>query len=62
VLASVAAVYLAMEKGISFAFALGAACYLVAGLLAQELWHRAAGELRLAPLIQAAVAEEAAGR
>jgi predicted membrane-bound spermidine synthase len=40
VLASVAAVYLAMEKGISFAFALGAGCYLAAGLLAQEMWRR----------------------
>jgi hypothetical protein len=40
VVASVAAVYLAMEKGISFTFALGSACYLAAGLLAQELWRR----------------------
>jgi SAM-dependent methyltransferase len=55
VLASVAAVYLAIEKGISFAFLLGAACYLAAGLLAQELWRRRAawalppdGERRLA--------------
>jgi SAM-dependent methyltransferase len=41
VLASVAAVYLAVQQGISFAFALGAACYLAAGLLGQELWRRA---------------------
>jgi SAM-dependent methyltransferase len=40
VVASVAAVYLAMEKGIGFTFALGSACYLAAGLLAQELWRR----------------------
>jgi hypothetical protein len=40
VAASVAAVYLAMEKGISFTFALGSACYLAAALLAQELWRR----------------------
>jgi SAM-dependent methyltransferase len=45
VLASVAAVYLAMARGISFAFALGAACYLAAGLLAQELWRRDARPL-----------------
>ncbi len=43
VVASVAAVYLAMEKGISFTFALGSACYLAAGLLAQELWRRRPG-------------------
>jgi hypothetical protein len=43
VVASVAAVYLAMEKGISFTFALGTACYLAAALLAQELWRRRAG-------------------
>lgn len=42
VMASVAAVYLAMEQGISFTFALGTACYLVAGWLAQQLWRRAA--------------------
>jgi SAM-dependent methyltransferase len=45
VVASVAAVYLAMEKGISFTFALGSACYLAAGLLAQELWRRRASLL-----------------
>jgi SAM-dependent methyltransferase len=62
VLASVAAVYLAMEKGISFTFALGAACYLAAGLLAQDLWRRAAGDEAREVLARiAAPAEEAVG-
>jgi len=54
VMASVAAVYLAMERGIGFTFALGTACYLAAGLLAQELWRRRARPV--AELLAAAAA------
>lgn len=57
VMASVAAVYLAMEQGIGFTFALGTLCYLAAGFLVQQL-RRRSGTFTPAPLLGSTEAAE----